>query len=128
MKTKHSIFTPSDGLIAVTVRVIKGNQVKLSIDAPDIVNVLRSEIDVLHTDVNNVVQANLVLEYALGRFPEIWHGVELCQLVGGVPEEENGYSRECCRTIYGKFMRSRNCLAMPRRPMSRELCGINASG
>jgi Carbon storage regulator (could also regulate swarming and quorum sensing) len=52
-------FYTSDGLIAVTDRVIKGNQVKLSIDASDIVNVIRSEIDVLHTDINNIVQVNL---------------------------------------------------------------------
>jgi sRNA-binding carbon storage regulator CsrA len=56
-ETLH-FYTP-DGLIAVTDRVIKGNQVKLSIDASDIVNVIRSEIDVLHTDINNIVQVNL---------------------------------------------------------------------
>lgn len=51
-------FYTSDGLIAVTVRVIKGNQVKFSIDAPENVNVVRSEIDVLHADTNNVVQVD----------------------------------------------------------------------
>lgn len=51
-------FYTSDGLIAVTVRVIKGNQVKLSIDAPENVNVVRSEIDILHDDVSSSVEVN----------------------------------------------------------------------
>jgi carbon storage regulator CsrA len=38
-------FHTSDGLIAVTVRVIKGGQVKLAIDAPASVSIVRAEID-----------------------------------------------------------------------------------
>lgn len=51
-------FYTSDGLIAVTVRVIKGNQVKLAIDAPENVNVVRLEIDDLHDAANSVAQVN----------------------------------------------------------------------
>lgn len=51
-------FYTSDGLIAVTVRVIKGNQVKLTIDAPENVNVVRLEIDDLYDAGNGVVQVN----------------------------------------------------------------------
>lgn len=40
-------FHTSDGLIAVTIRVIKGNQVKLAIEAPASVSIARSEIDEL---------------------------------------------------------------------------------
>lgn len=38
-------FYTSDGVIAITVTVIKGHQVKLAIDAPENVNIVRAEID-----------------------------------------------------------------------------------
>jgi carbon storage regulator CsrA len=46
-------FHTSDGLIAVTVRVIKGNQVKLSIDAPASVSIVRAEIDEAVQDIHS---------------------------------------------------------------------------
>jgi len=58
-------FHTSDGLIAVTVRVIKGNQVKLAIEAPGNVSIVRSEIDELphsgnfDTDLLGIGQALL---------------------------------------------------------------------
>jgi len=44
----------SDGVIAVTIGVINGNQVKLAIDAPRSVNVVRAEIDELFAGMDKI--------------------------------------------------------------------------
>lgn len=42
----------ADGLIVVTVKMIKGNQVKLAIDAPKSVTIIREEIDALERNAS----------------------------------------------------------------------------
>lgn len=42
----------ADGLIVVTVKMIKGNHVKLAIEAPKSVAIIREEIDVLERNAS----------------------------------------------------------------------------